>query len=347
MLKNNIFKFYAVAMSLSMMSFGNMAIADPVCGWDEEEGEAPIEDWVKHCPAGIDAEDNSGDITIKMPCGGSETEEQNTQKIFLQSPRRPRNPVAMPMRIERGAGTEREDGTGSVINMEILSMVLKSGSYVGGKFIEDDQFTIRAGRDEGVKASYGKIEQADGATRAESSFEVYFEIDTPYGTLRNYYDGDDPKALAHLVKALDITMVPPMNEPYLPPGTVEIPLYDENGVERACVVASVHKLPVTFIKELTTTSIGNNNVVKLTWATGYEEHMAGFAVYRGDLNDPTTGCTTNVDDYSSITMVSWEDSQGVLDGASYSVTDSTASQCYGLLAVGFDGTFDVQVTSVD
>ena len=73
--------------------------------------------------------------------------------------------------------------------------------------------------------------------------------------------------------------------------------------------------------------------------------MAGFAVYRGVLADPAGACTDDVEDYTSITMVDWVDSQG---GGDYSLIDpqGDSSLCYGLLATGFDGTFEIQTTEV-
>ena len=107
--------------------------------------------------------------------------------------------------------------------------------------------------------------------------------------------------------------------------------------------------PVLFDEPLTVTLL-SNNTISLTWVTGMEEHMAGFITYRGELKDPTSTCTDNVNDYATITKISWEDSQigGSTGGASYSVIDPDGNNnsCYGLLAIGFDGTHELQVTNL-
>jgi len=78
--------------------------------------------------------------------------------------------------------------------------------------------------------------------------------------------------------------------------------------------------------------------------------MAGFVTYRGELKNEAGVCTDNVNDYAGITMISWIDSQvgGSNSGASYSVIDpdGKSNSCYGLFAIGFDGTRELQLTKV-
>jgi hypothetical protein len=107
--------------------------------------------------------------------------------------------------------------------------------------------------------------------------------------------------------------------------------------------------PVIFDQPLTATLL-SNNTIGLIWVTGMEGYMAGFVTYRGKLKNEAGACTDNVNDYAAITMISWEDSQvgSSNGGASYSVIDpdGESNSCYGLVAVGFDGTFEVQTTKV-
>jgi len=107
--------------------------------------------------------------------------------------------------------------------------------------------------------------------------------------------------------------------------------------------------PVTFEEPLTATTLEEHGV-RLTWTTTVEESMAGFAIYRGELRDNEGECTDDVDDYTTITMIAWENSQGdITTAANYTVMDSDGNGdvCYGLAAIGFDGTVEeVQTTKV-
>jgi len=77
-------------------------------------------------------------------------------------------------------GTAYESGGYNTIDTEVLSMVLKGT-------VNLDDVTIKAGTQQGLAASYGRIrEQTPGtAYPADTWFDLFFEVDSP----NPYYDG--------------------------------------------------------------------------------------------------------------------------------------------------------------
>jgi hypothetical protein len=90
-------------------------------------------------------------------------------------------------------GAPYVSGGYNTINTEILSMVLKGT-------VHGDQVTIKAGTQQGLSASTGKIrEQTPGtAYPADTWFDLFFEVDSTnlnYGVTRNCEFGGVPQAV--------------------------------------------------------------------------------------------------------------------------------------------------------
>lgn len=171
-------------------------------------GCGPGPHWVDKCPAGTDGAPSTAVVTIEIPCGGA------SQKVILRGP----------TKIERQAGVPH------IIDTEIVSMVLTGGGGGG--------ITLRAGVNEGVSTpTLGKIEELANPALAKAFFDVYFEIDTPLGTLHN--------RIPHHMEAI-IDRVPPIRVWHFPiDGAPPItPLYkDINDKDpAACLVNSRHRL---------------------------------------------------------------------------------------------------------
>jgi len=231
-----------------------------------------------------------------------------------------------------------------VIKTELVSMKLQGSGFVvtAGDGVGD---LLPTPPDDRLYSPGYIQEKSSDPARADSKFKIFFEIKNKKSGV--VWHNNEPCEMTAeidrvppLVKKTDLTLNSYQCD--------NVNLFDENETQVGCLVHAKHELPVTFSQPLTARSRGNG--ISLSWTTGYEEKMAGFVTYRGELKDETGACTDNVNDYAAITMISWEDSQvgGSNSGASYSVIDSDgkSNSCYGLVAVGFDGTFEVQTTKV-
>jgi hypothetical protein len=126
---------------------------------------------------------------------------------------------------EHFPGVGDVDGTNDVIDTEILSMCLTGDSPFG-------QFTLRAGLRQGLPPSLGAIVQrADNDELAESFFDVFFMVETPFpfGPL---YNQNPLRIMAN------IDCVPPQAGYIKPEGC--IPLFDGQGVHRMNLVTARH-----------------------------------------------------------------------------------------------------------
>jgi hypothetical protein len=280
----------AIALSLSVMSFASSSIMAAECG--------PGEHWVDTCPAGTDEIPiSTAVVTIEIPCGGK------SQTMVFKGP----------TKIERQAGVPHS------ITTEMVSMLLKD---------ETETITIRAGVDEGVeRATKGKITEVTPTT-ADSYFDVFFEIDGPFGTWHN----NKPHHMGAIIKE-----VPPLGEWHFPPTSNKTKLYNELDEEVACL-DSRHALSV---KLDSFTATAGNGAVALEWATGTEKDNAGFKVWRGQ---PLGGqCSNDPNNYKNVQAITpLVASQGTeVSGATYTMTDSNVvsgnTYCYALEDHDFGG----------
>jgi hypothetical protein len=137
---------------------------------------------------------------------------------------------------EHFPGVGDVDGTNDVIDTEILSMCLTGNSPFG-------QFTLRAGQRQGLPPSLGAIIQRDDDDElAESFFEVFFMVETPFpfGPLYN----QTPVTII-----ANIDCVPPQAGYIKPEGC--IPLVDGQGIHRMNLVTANHSVNCPCIPTLT------------------------------------------------------------------------------------------------
>jgi len=264
--------------------------------------------WIDTCPAGTDNMTNTtADMRIEIPCGNSPGTAVTTSG---------------PTVVNRDAGQSAVSPHS--INTEIVSMVLKG-----------DGITVRAGTDEGVTLqSLGKItEQGSDPTKADSYFDIYFEIDgTPFGTLHN--KNGEPMRVETV-----IDKVPPYNSLYENGTQGPIDLYNADETQIiGCLIHAKHQVdpPIEPPPDLVTL-VDNSFIatagLNITWETASEVDNAGFFIWRGQLKAGKTECSLNIEDYVEVKKIGpFIQAQGT--GAPYSYFDNQVasgnSYCYAL-----------------
>ncbi|MBM3223452.1 MAG: PEP-CTERM sorting domain-containing protein [Candidatus Tectomicrobia bacterium] len=205
-------------MALSFGAVVSPAEAVPACG--------PGAHWVDGCTSGNDSFPSVATLGLDL----------NLDNIADMSV-----VLAGPTTIFRGnpqAGSDPNDPQHpSKINTEIVSLLLSGGGI-----------TVRAGDgvgnllQDGALHSPGMIIEKTGPGTqgcgdpidpffACSFFDVFFEVDGPFGTLRNR----DPLRIAAMIDE-----VPPIGIPYVHPLPNPVGLFDVNGMEVIRLVNATH-----------------------------------------------------------------------------------------------------------
>ncbi len=233
------------------------------------------------------------------------------------------------------------DNHNDVIKTELVSLkltgsgfVVKAGDGVGNLTPDNSLY------------SPGYIQEDPfNPSLADSIFHIFFEISGPLGILHN-------EAACEMRAKID--KVPPLFKDAHPELNAyecdEIDLYDANNIIQGCLVHAKHELPVRFNQQLT--AISSATGISLSWMTGYEEKMAGFAAYRGVAIDGD--CSNNqAGNFTDVTPLAWKwsgDGDPTVSGIKYSVeiSDDNGNNgfCYGLLATGYDGTWELYTVAV-
>jgi hypothetical protein len=109
--------------------------------------------------------------------------------------------------------------------------------------------------------------------------------------------------------------------------------------------------PVIFDQPLTAT-LRSDNTVSLSWITGYEEEMAGFATYRGIAIDGNCS-NSQISNFTNVMPLAWRwsgEGMPTASGLKYSVeindANGNSGWCYGLLSTGYDGTWELYTVAV-
>ncbi|NJO16255.1 MAG: hypothetical protein HC877_11035 [Thioploca sp.] len=324
-----------------------MSIADNDCGTDDPD--APNPHWVDTCPSGFDKFPTTGTISIALgwdtnPVMGrtdcSHEDAEGVYKITLKGP----------TWAFRGDGTNSTTPHSIQTEMYDLEMsgntpfgpvTLYAGDGVGN--LADDGPII------GSLYSPGEIEENSSSPgKANSYFDVKFELHTPMGILHNN--------LPYRMETDGMLGVPPVplkhadgtyyTTTYLHPTLntyVGLVLYNEAEQPTACF--KVKEIGVPSGTHLSVdlksfTASANNRVVSIAWETGTETNNAAFRVLRGI---PLTGiCSDNPKDYIEIEAVSPRiSSKGTeRSGAVYGVPDNSVisgmTYCYALEDIDYD-----------
>jgi hypothetical protein len=252
----------------------------------------PGPNWWQDCPAATDSSPSTELITIEIPCNSG---------VFHTTLFSSRTVV----------DSSAWDGSG--INLNMSSMVLTDPSK---------QYTVLAGSKYGLPA-LGLVTPTTDPWLANVDFDIFFEIDTPFGKLHNL----EPHKMVTTAYCL-----PPILEKHIPPtGAPPTMLYNENNEPVACINGAIHELDVKLQTPLQAAVVGNS--VTLKWKTAYEHDVVGFAVKRkagsGEVCKSTLG-------YESISGIL--PSQG--EGNSYTLSDNlaaTGNYCYRLVEVNSSG----------
>jgi len=275
-------------------------------------GCGPGVDWVKNCPEGTDVMTNT--------VGNMEVEIYGIDETFLVKTHGPTQ-------------VHREEAVDQSIDTEIVSMQLKGKGH---------GIVVRAGTDWELAPSNGEITQASGDTKADSFFDIFFEIDASslgLGKLSN----NTPMRVEQR-----IDRVPPLGYDYYNGTQIPILLYDITDQEIGVIRHLIHSVKFVRIsraaKSVTLDSFtakAKNGSVKLKWKTGTEKDNAGFVVWRGQ---PVNGtCSNDQNKYTDVQPITpLVDSQGTeVSGATYNVTDSNVvsgnTYCYALQDIEYDG----------
>ncbi len=259
-----------------------------------------------------------------------------------------------PVEAFRKDGTS--DGIPHKIKTEMYAMEL-TGNSPFGPIIMHAGDGIGNGEEDGALYSLGEVEEADDPTRANSFFDVFFEITVPSQDL--ILHNKDPFRM----EASDLIRVPPIRmkredgtfyeTTYLHPTTethVNLILYNIKGKETACF--KVKEIGVPAVKHnprrdlsvelISFTAVADKDRVSIGWETGVEKNNAAFRVWRGI--SLTGFCSENPSDYAEVTRVTpLISSEGTtISGAVYSdIFDSNVvrdvTYCYALEDIDVEG----------
>ena len=157
--------------------------------------------------AGADEFDSAATVTIDLAVSGGPV-----LKVT----------VAGPTRIQRGDPVNPGDGR-LEIDTEIVSLELHGISPIGPVTI----------RESGVRASTGTVKQQEAGVDfpADSFFDVFVEIETPFGTFHN----NDPVRLQAVINSL-----PPWQAEYTPPAIIGVSLFDRGGRRVGVITHASH-----------------------------------------------------------------------------------------------------------
>lgn len=184
----------------------------------------PGSHWVDACPAGIDTFMSSATIGLDL-----NLDNLRDISVVLSGPTSVfrGNPVDAITGHPQLGNVGTIDGHLDVFETEIISLMLTGGGV-----------TVRAGDGVG-NLSNDSLLYSPGAVRetpsdpmwADSFFDVFFELDTQFGTLHN----QQPLGLGSV-----IDRVPPIGFSYTHAISNPIGLFDQNGIERARLTDAVH-----------------------------------------------------------------------------------------------------------
>jgi hypothetical protein len=246
----------------------------------------------------------------------------------------------------------RGDGTPHSIQTEMYDLEMSGNTPFGPvTLVAGDGVGNLANDGPAIGSLYspGLIEEnSSDPTKANSSFDVKFELHTPIGILHN----ND----AYEMKAEGLLGVPPVPLKqangdyyiitYLHPTLtthVGLKLYDESGKATACFKVKEIGKPSgrhDSVNLKSFAALANNGVVSVAWETGTETNNAAFRVVKGI---PLTGiCSANPNDYAEITQVTpLIPSKGTeMSGAVYNITDnnviSGTTYCYVLEDIDYN-----------
>ncbi|BAP54310.1 hypothetical protein THII_0013 [Thioploca ingrica] len=340
-------------------SDATLRIADDDCGLGDH--------WVDICSSGIDDSPSHATIGIAFgtDCqdkpGGVHLIKLSGPTIILRG-----DPVDAIKDHPQLPNVGEFDGHNDVIETEMVFLELSGDSPLG-------PITVRAGdgignlNNDNSLYSPGAIHERNsinpnyGIREADSFFNVWFEMDTPLGTLYNKVPFlmesiGIPKVPPTPTKIVDpfgktITIVPTYLHPFstvVGSGRVTLPLYKKGSDELvACFKEEeenwIKGIPTSTHLSVTLASFSAeviNQQVNITWETGTEENNAAFRVSRGI---PLTGiCSANPNDYTEITQVTplIPSKATEMSGAIYSITDSNVisgtTYCYVLEDIDYN-----------
>lgn len=201
---------------LAVIGFSGSAGAVSTCG--------PGSHWVDGCTSGTDTFPSVATIGIDL-----NLDNVKDLSVVLSGPTSVYrgNPVDAIFGHPVLGNVGTVDGHMDVIETEIVALTLTGGV-----------FTVRAGDGTGNLLNDGPLnspgairELAGNPQRALSFFDVFFELDTPFGTLHN---------LQPLRLESEIDRVPPIGFSYTHAIPSPIGLFDQQGIERARLVDATH-----------------------------------------------------------------------------------------------------------
>ena len=184
--------------------------------------------WLDGASSGLDSPESEADVGIDLMSDGN-LDGALDQSLRLQGPVTVRRTAPLDQSVNF-PGQGSADNHKDVIDTEILGMALTGGG-----------FTLRAGAGQGagaaIAATKGTIlEQPADATKADSFFDVFFEVAVPGGT---YVYNQTPLRVSSVIDC-----VPPVAS-YVHPEDV-IPLYDSpvpgQGNHVANLVSARHRV---------------------------------------------------------------------------------------------------------
>ncbi|BAP54313.1 hypothetical protein THII_0016 [Thioploca ingrica] len=247
--------------------------------------------WWQDCPAATDSSPSTALINIEIPCGGEVHTVPFSGKTII----------------------DRTAWDGDSIDLSMFSMVLKDPTK---------QYTVRTGSKYGLSA-LGLVTPTINPWLANIGFDIFFEIDTPFGKLHNL----QPHKMGTSTYCL-----PPLWEEHIPPTNAPPTiLYNEAGEAVARINGARHVLDVKLQTPLQAEVVGNS--VTLKWTTAYEHDVVGFAVKRKAGSGEVCRSTLGYESISGILPSQGEES-------SYTLSDNlaaTGNYCYRLVEVDSSG----------